>query len=142
MKSSFPVIALILFLTVSCGKKDDKNKTSSCGGMLEINGNRYNTAISEHFTIDTAYINQQCLHVTIGASACDASTWQASLIDEGVVMESYPVQRNIKLVLKNNEECLAHYTKTFAFDLQAVHGSEDKIFFNLENWNGSLLYEY
>lgn len=142
MRHLFIVIPLFVLLT-ACDKNSDDKKTLTCGNLVEINANKYQSDSSSSFHIDTAFINQNCLTITIGASGCSGSSWQTALYDAGVVMESYPIQRNIRFVLKNEELCLAYFTKTYTFDLQpTLQGTENKISFNLEGWNNALLYEY
>ncbi|MCB0538163.1 MAG: hypothetical protein KDE33_11640 [Bacteroidetes bacterium] len=141
MRYLFSVISLFILLT-ACNKNKDDKKTLACGDVVNIDADKYQSDSSSYFLIDTAFINQNCLTITIGASGCDGSTWQTVLYDEGVVMDSYPIQRNIRFVLKNEELCLAVFSKTYSFDLQPTQGTENKISFNLEGWNNALLYEY
>lgn len=138
-------LVVILAISVASCHKNDENKSINtiCNNVVEISAHKYNNAHSEYFVIDTAFITNHCLNITIGASGCDGSSWGGALYDEGVIMESYPIQRNIKFVLTNEELCLAYFTKTFTFDLQPTQANyEDNIYFNIDGWSGSLLYEY
>ena len=58
-------------------------------------------------------------------------------------MESFPVQRNITLILVNQEACLAIFTKKVSFDLTDLQvEGEDEITFNLEDYEDSISYTY
>lgn len=75
------------------------------------------------------------LYVTLTASGCDGSRWEARLVDSGMVAESYPVQRFAKIEFVNNEVCLAVISRTFLFDLKPlrVKGNREVII-HLDGW--------
>ena len=69
--------------------------------------------------------------------------WREELIDSGAVMESAPPQRNIRMVLDNQELCQAVIRKETSFDISSlqVEGT-DKVILHLENFEEDILYEY
>lgn len=94
-------------------------------------------------TIIEAKIIGDVLEVTIGASGCDGNSWQAQLIDQGIVTYSLPGQRYAKIVLNNKEVCLAYFTRTFRFDLKPLRvNGDNKLRINLVGWDKLLLYVY
>ncbi len=97
---------------------------------------------ADNFTIKNAFIKGDSLYIDITSGGCSGRSWVIRVVDAGVVAESYPVQRFIKIFLENNELCKALITRRFTIDLTPIKLSgEDKISINLERWRGSLLYE-
>ncbi len=87
-------------------------------------------------------IEDDCLLINFGASGCDGNSWELKLIDSGAIMESYPEQRNLKFFLKNEEACLAYFTKEISFDISDLQIDSDKIYLNILNNDSQLLYDY
>ncbi|WP_298649913.1 hypothetical protein [uncultured Proteiniphilum sp.] len=83
------------------------------------------------------------LKVSIGASGCDGSTWEARLISAGGIIKTNPPQREVKIEFINKEVCAAALTKTFVFDLKPLRVKEiRKVSIHLEGWPHLLLYTY
>ncbi|MGB1248674.1 MAG: hypothetical protein ACPG4Z_07295 [Chitinophagales bacterium] len=143
--SLFVLSVLCLF---SCEKEENNNSTTDfdlqCDEFIIENASRYQNDSSLYFGIDTIVLNGSCLDITIGASGCNGSTWNVDFIDEGVIMESLPIQRNARVLLvENNEACLAVPSRTFSFDLQPIQeSSENSLILNIDGWDESILYEY
>lgn len=114
----------------------------ACPEQVVVSESDYKNAPADELTVIDAFILNDCLTIEFAASGCDGSAWEVKLIDANVVMESYPVQRNIRLSLRNQEECDAVITKTVAFDISPLQLEYDKILLNLTNSGAQLLYEY
>jgi|AGTN01.2.fsa_nt_gi hypothetical protein len=85
------------------------------------------------------------LQVTIGASGCDGSTWEARLISAGGVIKTNPPQREVKIEFINKELCAAVLTKTFVFDLKPLrwdNTEEVQIVLISDSGRKSVLYKY
>lgn len=85
------------------------------------------------------------LKVTIGASGCDGSTWEARLISAGGVIKTNPPKREVKIEFINKEICAAVLAKEFVFDLKPLRWSETnrvEIVLISDKGTKSLLYEY
>lgn len=133
-----------MLLIFSCKKTEDKKQpTLTCSQIIELNSSKYQSFNSAFFQLDALALNQNCLEVTISASGCNGSSWVLALVDEEVLLESNPVQRNAKLCFTNQELCLAHFSKTYSFDLQPIQqASQQKIILNIDGWQSSFLYQY
>lgn len=119
MKITLAFLSAFFFLNSTCSDDggDEIGRTTQCDLYVEVNEFKYNSEETSGGTIDNVNINGDCLTVNYGASGCDGNTWQAMLIDAGVIMESFPPQRNVRFVLKNEEACLAYFQKATSFDI-------------------------
>lgn len=138
------VILLIfspLFLSIQC-KTEAIEPNPDCPLSVIVSENEYNNAPDDELSIVSASITGDCLNIEFASSGCDGSTWEIKLLDANVIMESYPVQRNLRLSLKNIEECDAVIARSISFDLRPLQLNYDKILLNLTNSGDQLLYEY
>jgi hypothetical protein len=113
----------------------------SCDQDVIISATEYENAPNDTFTILSMEIIGDCLKIKFGASGCDGNNWEVKLIDSGMVAESYPCQRTLRLSLDNKEECTAVPTKEVSFnisDLQIV--GNDKVILHVSGLK--ILYEY
>jgi len=133
-------LTTIIGLT-SCEKNDDNNSIT-CGKQIILDEDLYDSVNTQYYTILDAVITDDCLEVEIYSGGCDGSTWEVSLVDSEAIAESYPIQRFIKLSLKNEEICLAMVAKRYSFDLKPIRTTDNQISLNLENWSNPLLYSY
>ena len=92
--------------------------------------------------IDEATILGDCLEIKFSSGGCNGKSWEIQMVDQGVVMESFPVQRNMRLSLKNEELCYALIYKEMSFDLRSIRNQDGKILINLEGWDEPLLYSF
>ena len=113
-----------------------------CGKKTELNADKYASRVTDNYTILEAVLINNCIRVKVSSSGCDGSSWEAGMVDSESVMESMPVQRNIRFYLDNNEECDAVIQKSFYFDLSPIQTSDSEILINLQNWNQQLRYRY
>lgn len=137
------VLSMVLFITLfgGCAKSDD-TQYANTEDIVKIDHNAYGTA-KTNYTINSAKIIGNTLEVTLSSSGCDGDTWKATLIDAGAVMESNPVQRAIRIDLKNEETCQANITKKYSFDITKLRvDGVREVSFILDNWRGGLLYKY
>ena len=59
------------------------------------------------------------------------------------VLESFPVQRKLKMLLQNDEECDAVITSSAQFDLTSIQLTEyDEILIRLDGVDGLISYRY
>lgn len=103
----------------------------------------YNDGPAAQHTIESVDLTNNCLHITYASSGCSGESGEIQLVDQGVIMESFPVQKNIRLSLMNEEECQAVFQKDIWVDISPLQvNGESKINFNLEGWGEQILYEY
>ncbi|UKM64856.2 hypothetical protein GSB9_01414 [Flavobacteriaceae bacterium GSB9] len=129
---------------MTCDKNDAAGiGNGKCAQSTLVDTEMYNNLQTAQFTFIDAEIVDDCLNIEIGASGCDSETWLFNLVDSGAVAESRPEQRYLKLQLINEEDCLAYFTKTVAFDLMPVRVSgSNEIILHLEGLEASLNYKY
>lgn len=127
---------------LSCEKQDDTDKLQTCEKLAIEDQARFNGTRTDHYTIHSARIDQDCLEVEILSSGCDGSTWQIELIDSGTVVDSDRVQRFLRISLVKEEDCQAMVTGTTSFDLSPLRREGKTISFQLEKWDSPLLYKY
>lgn len=112
-----------------------------CDQDVIISETEYKNAPNDPVTIAKIKIEGDCLKITFGASGCDGSTWIVKLIDSGMIAESYPCQRTLRLSLDNKEACLAVLGKEISFNIKdlQIDGNEKVI---LHVSGKEILYEY
>ena len=135
-KTLFLIISIFLF--ISCNEKNDNFDVQN--ESVIINNNLYNITASNNYTITDVQLNENLLTIKIGSSGCDGKSWKAVLVDANEILESQPIQRNIKLSLENNEACLAVFEQEFTFDISILKEGFSKIILNLEGWNSQINY--
>ena len=116
--------------------------TNVCDSPVIPDADKYDGE-SAHYFINSAEITGHCLEIEFASSGCSGDSWTWEMIDAEQILESYPVQRNLKLVLNNPEACQAVFTKTTSFDLQPIQLQDyGEIILNLDGFTESLLYSY
>lgn len=138
MKSKILIISLFLISIFSCEENvvsDDFRNES-----VIIDSNLYNQSESNNYSITNVQLNGDNLTIRISSSGCSSDSWKAILIDANEILESYPVQRKIKLSLENNEACLAVFEKEFTFDISSLKEDYDTVLLNLKGWDTQINY--
>ena len=138
MKSKILIILLFLISIFSCEENivsDDFRNES-----VIIDSNLYNQSESNNYSITNVQLNGNNLTIRISSSGCSSDSWKAILIDANEILESYPVQRKIKLSLENNEACLAVFEKEFTFDISSLKEDYDTVLLNLKGWDTQINY--
>ena len=146
---TFVSIVLVLFLCISC-KGDDSNccpnpnpTPTSCNELAVVNEVKYNQTTTTNYTITKVVLNGDCLEVTVSSSGCDPNNWDMNMIASENVMESFPVQRNAKIQLVNNEACSAVFQKTVSFDLIPLRvQGQSQVQIHLQSWSTTIMYQY
>ncbi|MCB9256274.1 MAG: hypothetical protein H6579_04005 [Chitinophagales bacterium] len=134
------VLSFLALSLLACSKNKDINSTCDLASISSIA--QYNNAPSDLVSIDSIWIEDNCLHLIFGASGCSGDSWEVKLIDSEAILESYPPQRNLRLSLKNDELCLAYFTKELSFDISNLQVDGDRVYLNLSDSNQGVLYEY
>ncbi|KAA3623710.1 MAG: hypothetical protein DWP94_05400 [Flavobacterium sp.] len=140
LKYLFLVLAVLLF---SCKNEDDGTSTSECDQVTIISAEQFENAPNAPLTIIDMSIEGDCLKVEFSASGCSGESWEVKLIDKGVVLESSPPIRLLRVSLLNNEACLAVFTRELTFDLTDLQlPGTNEIFLNIANSDEQILYMY
>lgn len=112
-----------------------------CDKEVIISAEEYESPPNDHVTITNVKIEGDCLILKYVASGCDESAWVVKLMDAGIVAESYPVQRTLRLSLENKEMCSAYIGKETSFDRSKLQvQGKDKVSLPIADQN--ILYEY
>lgn len=143
--SKFGVLLLFatLLLNMQCNDDDDNQSIAICDDITTIDNDLYQNAPTAFYTFTNVEIIDNCLFITVSASGCSGNSWELKLIGSEGIMESSPVQRNIKAVLNNNEACLAVFSKAWSFDLTALQvDGEHQVVLNLQDYSEPIIYTY
>lgn len=141
------IIVAFLLVVTACesdsGNSNEAPIVSLCDQNIWEDENLYLFAPADELHIQNLEIVGDCLSISFSASGCDGLSWEVKLIDSEQILESFPVQRNLRLSLQNMEECDAVISKTILFNLLDMQlPNEPKIIFNLVNTGEQVLYEY
>ena len=86
---------------------------------LTINPSVYNEFITDTYILKEAYINMDSLKIEVqyGGGCGDAAF---GLLTDGYFKESFPVQLDIRLILKDTDPCEALVQKSLCYDLSKL----------------------
>lgn len=141
----FRIFKNILFLFSIVGFSncsDNEPDNPLCGQRAIINETLYLNANTELLDVVEISIAQDCLNIELGSSGCDGESWVVELFDAGVILESFPPQRNVVISIKNDELCDAYFTREYSFDISSLRVDGSSVFLNIANTESQILYEY
>ncbi len=140
MKYAFFLFSFSL-IVLSC--KSDDDCTTACDQSTIISAQQFENAPDAPLNINNLTIEGDCLRVKFSASGCSGNTWVVKLIDKGVVLESNPPQRILRVSLLNNEACLAVFTQEYTFDITNLRvENTNEVLLNITNSDEQILYSY
>lgn len=138
MKTKKIILLMLILAFNSCNESNDdldiQNET------VIIDNSFYKETTTNNYTITNIKLESNFLTIKISSSGCSGDSWQAVLVDANEILESNPIQRNIKLALENQESCLAVFENEFTFDISELKDGYDTISLNLEGWNTQIFY--
>jgi hypothetical protein len=111
-------------------------------GELTLDKDAYDNAPIDFLNINSLTITDNTLKIIYGSSGCSGDSWELKLIDSEAIMESFPPQRNLKLSLKNQEDCQAYFVKEICFDIRALQTDGNQVILNITNTDNEILYSY
>ncbi|KXX71821.1 hypothetical protein [Flammeovirga sp. SJP92] len=143
MKDLF-IVAFICFTLFSCSKSTTSNNVTptDCDLVTVVSAEEYTNAPSDYVKINKVEIEGNCLLINFSASGCSGDSWEVKLIDQEVILESFPPQRNLRLSMKNPESCEAYITKELSFDISNLQVGGDQVQLNIQEYEGGILYKY
>ena len=143
MKKLLFILTLIHIL--SCNSEDDNSTIeNNCDFTSEIIFEEgFNTISTSNYGIIDVVLNGDCLEITFSSSGCGTDLWEESLYSSDVFYNVFPLLRDVKMELINNEECLAVFQKMVSFDLTPfqIDGQSD-LPLNINGWNEQITYGY
>ena len=140
---------LLLFLPItlilSCNSEDDNSTIeNNCYFTSEIILEEdFNAINTSNYGIIEVELNGDCLEITFGSSGCGTDLWEENLYSTDTFYNVFPLQRDVKMELINDETCLAFFQKTVSFDLTPfqIDGQSD-LPLNINGWNEQITYGY
>ena len=142
MKKTF---FLPIILILCCNPEDDNSTIeNNCDFTSEIIFEEgFNAISTSNYGIIDVVLNGDCLEITFSSSGCGTDLWEESLYSLDVFYTVFPLQRDVKMELINNEECLAVFQKMVSFDLTPfqIDGQSD-LPLNINGWNEQITYGY
>ncbi|HQW69918.1 MAG TPA: hypothetical protein PLH25_09640 [Flavobacterium sp.] len=145
MKYFLTVLSCLFLVTISCSDDDNKKTTNSnCDKQaIVFSDDNFQDVITANYMITNVVLNGDCLSVTISSSGCSGETWDVELISSNSILESFPVQRLVKIELDNPEVCLAIVQKTVSFDLTPFQvDGQNQVILNIDGWDEPITYQY
>ena len=108
-----------------------------------IDQEQYLSSQSDTYELEEVQLTKDgCLKITLiyGGGCGEVS---ASLVDSGDVLESDPVQRNLRLIFDDNDNCEALKKSNFYFDIDNLQIADDnRVKLNFTGADFSFFYEY
>ena len=121
-------------------------ENSNCDQDVIISARDYENAPNEPFydpnvrIIDMRIVDN-CLKIKFQAGGCSGNTWIVKLIDSGVIAESIPCQRTLRLSLDNRETCEALPVREISFNIEDLQlGGNNSVILHISGH--TILYEY
>ncbi|WP_298760463.1 hypothetical protein [uncultured Psychroserpens sp.] len=145
MKNVVIAILLTSLFLVGCTKEGNKkdDSFSMCSNSVSPNQEAYFSDIGEDFTISEIQIEGDCLTGVINFTGSCSTDITLNLIDSEAILESLPLQRNIKLVLDYDNSCDTEITRSFSFNLTPIRVDDENLLeLNILGLDNTLYYEY
>ena len=143
MKKLLLILTLIHIL--SCNSEDDNSTIeNNCDFTSEIILEEdFNAISTSNYAITEVELNDDCLEITFSASGCGTDLWEENLYSTDASYNVFPLQRDVKIELINEELCLAVFQKTVSFDLTPFQiDRQSELPLNITGWNEQITYEY
>jgi len=139
------LLFLPIILILSCNSENDNSTIeNNCDFTSEIILEEdFNAINTSNYGIIEVELNGDCLGITFGSSGCGTDLWEENLYSTDTFYNVFPLQRDVKMELINDEACLAFFQKTVSFDLTPfqIDGQSD-LPLNINGWNEQITYEY
>ncbi|MEM6524498.1 MAG: hypothetical protein AAGF85_08490 [Bacteroidota bacterium] len=133
MKTLLFIILTSFLISFSACNSEEVVYSINCDDAITPDNDRFNNAVTDFFTLLNVTLEGDCLKVEYSSSGCSGNSWVMELVDAETIKESNPIQRDLRLILKNEEECLAVFTKEISFDLRPIRTDDNTILLNLED---------
>lgn len=140
MKNRLYILLFFIAPTFWACNDDENALATTCDDIVKIDSDRFQNDASAFFTVLNVSIDDDCMIVEYSSSGCDGNSWVMELIDANAIKESNPIQRDVRLVLENNEACQAVFTREISFDITPLQTDDSNILINIEGF--TLSYNY
>jgi len=138
------VVFFICLFVLSCNSNDEPTIENKCNVSSEIISSEDFSAVStSNYAITKVEINEDCIEITFGSSGCGTELWEEHLFSVDSFYTIFPLQRDLKMKLINEELCEAYFIKTVSFDLTPLQiDGQNIVPLNIYGWNEQVIYEY
>ncbi len=115
-----------------------RNTENECDKKVIISKELFDNSKTD--VIESAVIDGDCLNITFSLLSTQDRIDDVELIDSGDILESFPIQRNLKLTIKENFTKPAVVQATTSFDISSLASPGETVILNLENFETSVRY--
>ncbi len=138
------ILTLFVFaLFLRCGDDESvRPNNTDCGQKAIVDNAQYINAPDDEFSFVEVEINGDCMKISIryGGGCRDI---ELKLIGSESVLFPAPGAGNIRLSLKDEDDCKALILKEITFDLTPFRLLNlNRVSLRLSGWDGLLVYEY
>ena len=130
-------VFFICLFVLSCNSNDEPTIENKCNVSSEIISSEDFSAVStSNYAITKVEINEDCIEITFGSSGCGTELWEEHLFSVDSFYTIFPLQRDLKMKLINEELCEAYFIKTVSFDLTPLQiDGQNIVPLNIYGWN-------
>lgn len=135
-------ITLLWFAFISCSSKKCEDNNSVICSATSIDNEKYMNFESDSYSIINIGMSNDCLRISIQYSGgCEEVS--AKLVDSGDIIETDPIQRNLRLLFTESDDCEALIKKDFYFVIENLKvENSNKVLLSFQNTDLTFLYEY
>ena len=137
-------VFFICLFVLDCNSNDEPTIENKCNVLSEIISSEAFSAVSTtNYEITKVEINEDCIEITFGSSGCGTELWEEHLFSVDDFYTIFPLQRDLKMELINEELCEAYFIKTVSFNLTPLQiDGQNIVPLNIYGWNEQVSYEY
>ena len=137
-------VFIIYLFVLGCNSDDEPTIENKCNVLSEIiSSQEFSTVSTSNYAITKVEINEDCIEITFGSSGCGTELWEEHLFSVDSFYTIFPLQRDLKMELINQDLCEANFIKTVSFDLIPLQlDGQDLLPLNIYGWNEQVIYEY
>ena len=137
-------VFIIYLFVLGCNSDDEPTIENKCNVLSEIiSSQEFSTVSTSNYAITKVEINEDCIEITFGSSGCGTELWEEHLFSVDSFYTIFPLQRDLKMELINQDLCEANFIKTVSFDLIPLQlDGQDLLPLNIYGWNEQVSYEY
>ena len=140
-KMNVLVLAIGIFFA-SCGEDDFTLIADiNCEVPGIVDQDQFGNDSSDEFDIVDVMLDGDCLEIEFRAGGCSGDTWELKFVGSEALDDSFPQQRSVRLILKDEEDCEAIISKIVSFDISDFKVLGGDVILNLEGYEDGILVE-
>lgn len=124
-----------LFVILSSCSVSDPSGAGFCGDFAIEDEANYVSTTSSNYEIKDVLAVGNCITITISSSGCSGDRWRGTLYFSEQILQTTPNQRFARLLLTNDEACLAVFDKSFTFNIGNMKPNDEPFMLKLEGLN-------